>query len=370
MKIQHGGNVSEIREKYAIEHEIKDFSANINPLGIPRSIQVSLVTAMDYLQDYPDMRYHKLKKAIASHHALKDENWVYPANGAAEAIFNLAQAISIKKMALLAPTFMEYEGAYRHTGTKFCYYPTEADGFQVKMEKLIYFLGKNKCDGFCLCNPNNPTGNVLSRKELQPLLAYCRENQIKLIVDEAFIDFTDQQQNTLVDALEAYPQLYILRSMTKMFAIPGLRLGYLLTSDQEVMRVLNAQAVPWHINTFADQAGQAAIQDQSFVSKTNAYITKERCRLFEGLNQFRAHLKVFPSETNYLFFLFLGGCDLQQALLKKGFLIRDCRSFRGLTNNYYRIAVKDQETNQQFLSALREVLWEKEQPDLSALAGN
>lgn len=355
MEIRHGGNLQEISEKYQLTEPLIDFSANINPLGMPKEVQHALSQAVTELGNYPDLRYAKLREAIAKFHEV-DKNWVYPTNGAAEAIFNLASVLQTKKLLLLAPTFMEYEGAFRNYQTTFCYFELEEQDFQVNIEKLIAFAQKENCDAICLCNPNNPTGKVLSKEVLQSLVTFCQAKQIRLIIDEAFIDFTDEKKNSLVSELENYRELYILRSLTKMYGIPGIRLGYLLTANQRVLNALAERTIPWHINTFADVAGQAALKDRNFIYETKKVIERERHYLLQGLQKFSTTIKTFESDVNYLFFEYLGSDNLQEKLIKKGFLIRSCDSFRGLSKKYYRVAVKDHQKNQLLLAALGEIL--------------
>lgn len=357
MTVKHGGNLQEISEIYQIDKKsLIDFSANINPLGIPEGVKRILQQGIDELVHYPDIRYRALKETIADFHHILPEQ-VYASNGAAEAIFMLGRVLKINKLLLLAPTFMEYEAAFSQQGTEFCYFNLEEQDFQWTVAELMKQATRQQIDGICLCNPNNPTGQLLTQAELDQLLNFCRKQQIILIVDEAFVDFT-KEDHSLVASLKDYHQLFIFRSLTKMFAIPGLRLGYLLTSNLAILNEMEQLTVPWHINTFAGLAGQQAFKEQDFIAESQRYIKQERDFLMRGLAKFADQLILYPSQTNFLFFRYNGSGCLQEQLIPHGLLIRNCNTFKGLQKKYYRIAVKNRKENQTLLKALEEALWQ------------
>lgn len=354
MAVTHGGNIQEISERYQIDKDcLLDFSANINPLGIPEGIKEVLTEGIEALIHYPDSRYRSLIQSIAAFHELP-EAYVYPANGAAEAIFMLGRTLKVEKLLLLAPTFMEYEAAFTQQGTEFCYFNLEQRAFQWSVSDVIHAAKEQQATAICLCNPNNPTGQQVEQDELEALLAFCREQEIDLIIDEAFVDFT-REEYSLVSAIKDYPKLFIFRSMTKMFAIPGLRLGYLLTSNSSILSAIEERTVPWHINTFAALAGQQALKEVQFISDSKAYIAQERHYLESGLSRFK-ELELVPSQTNFIFFQYRGSGCLQEKMIQKNILIRNCNSFNGLTQKFYRIAVKSRADNQSFLKALEAIL--------------
>ncbi|SET49752.1 L-threonine O-3-phosphate decarboxylase [Enterococcus malodoratus] len=356
MVVKHGGNIQEISETYQKDkNSLIDFSANINPLGIPKGVKKVLSKGIEELIHYPDIRYRALTQAIASFHEVS-EDFVYPANGAAEAIFMLGKTLKLDRLLLLAPTFMEYEAAFGQQKTEFCYFNLEQHDFRLSLSALHQSAKQQKVNGICLCNPNNPTGQLIKQSELDELLIFCQENELVLIIDEAFVDFT-KEEHSLVSKIKDYPNLFIFRSLTKMFAIPGLRLGYLLTSNLSVLAEIEEKTVPWHINTFADLAGQQALQEEQFIKDSQQYITQERQFLVNGLSDFK-ELEVFPSQTNFLFFRYHGADCLQAEMIKKNILIRNCNSFNGLNHKYYRIAVKSRTENQILLDALEAILCE------------
>ncbi|MEG0254161.1 MAG: threonine-phosphate decarboxylase CobD [Vagococcus sp.] len=348
----HGGNIKEISEMYEVsDTEIIDFSANINPLGLSKKLLESFHTGIDQILHYPDLRYKELKTEIANYHHLK-ENTIFLGNGAAEVIYSLADVLSVKKLLLLAPTFSEYEDAFAHNNTSFFYFKTIDNNFKVDITELMKAIEVETVDAICLCNPNNPTGTLIEKADMIKLVDYCKVNKIKLIVDEAFMDFVSEEQS-LSSELKNYSELFILRSLTKIFAIPGLRLGYLLTDNKEVLEKLEKRAVPWRINCFADLAGRESLKDREYLIKTLLFVNQERGFLEKGLSEFK-EIQFVKSTTNFIFFEFKQNVNLQKELLKRNILIRDCSNYKGLNGNYYRVAVRTREENQQLLEAFEE----------------
>ncbi|HCM89687.1 MULTISPECIES: threonine-phosphate decarboxylase CobD [Vagococcus] len=348
----HGGNIKELTELYQLsEKKIVDFSANINPLGVSKRLKAELYNNFDQILHYPDLRYKNLKHDIANYHKL-NENYVFLGNGAAEVIYGLASVLEVEKLLVLAPTFSEYEDAFAHKLTGIYYFEIESSAFEVNINELILAVEKNNVDTICLCNPNNPTGKIVKKNEMKQLLAYCQAKKIRLIVDEAFMDFLPQEES-LDTEIVANKNLFIVRSLTKIFAIPGLRLGYLLTSNQEVMLELNKRAVPWRINCFAEIAGKVSLQDSEYLTESIANIEIERIFLEKKLNEISA-LKLFSSTVNFIFFSCSSPKNIQKELLEKGILIRDCSNYKGLSGNYYRIAVRSHTENEMLIKVFEE----------------
>lgn len=348
----HGGNIKELAELYQLsEQKVIDFSANINPLGISKHLEAELYKNFDQILHYPDLRYKELKYDIAQHHQLNESD-IFLGNGAAEVIYGLANVLEVKKMLVLAPTFSEYEDAFAHKLTDIHYFEIESSDFEVDINELILAVEKNNVDTICLCNPNNPTGKIVKKNEMKDLLTYCQTKQIHLIIDEAFMDFLPQEESMDTE-IAANKNLFIVRSLTKIFAIPGLRLGYLLTSNKEIMLDLNKSAVPWRINCFAEIAGKISLQDTEYLTKSIDNIEIERAFLENKLNKLSA-LKLFSSTVNFIFFSCSNPQTIQKDLLEKGVLIRDCSNYKGLSNNYYRIAVRSHAENDLLIKVFEE----------------
>ena len=274
-------------------------------------------------------------------------------NGAADLIFSLCRAQNPKKALLLAPTFAEYEQALVSMGCEIArYYLEEPVDFCVK-ENYLQVLQKEKPDIIFLCNPNNPTGITMHRELLEGILRSCAESGIFMVVDECFLDFVKEpEKHTLKGKLAEYPNLFLLKAFTKRYAIPGVRLGYGFCSDSKVLERMEAVTQPWNVSTVAQQAGLAALKETEYVEKGRLLIFRESVWMKEKMAQLG--LKVYPSETNYIFFH--GSADLFERCVPKGILIRDCSNYPGLEKGYFRVAVKLHEQNEKLIQVLNEVL--------------
>ncbi len=350
---QHGGNVLEIAEKYGLNvSDILDFSANINPLGMPDSLKQAIIGHLSLAERYPDIEYRQLHAALARHNACP-QSWVLAGNGATELIFALVQQIKPEKAMLLVPGFAEYRRALERAGCEIVNYPLfEEEDFQPN-ERLLTAL-TDDLDCLFLCTPNNPTGQQPDKALLQAIAAVCHQKQIALIVDESFIDFLPHETG-MVPLLADYPNLYVLRSLTKFFAIPGLRLGYLLSANTVAVSQMRDYREPWTINAFAALAGEMILDDREYIQATHRWLAAEQTHLFNALNTLPG-LRVWRPAANYIFFHCLrDNLDLQKALLQHHILIRHCANYPGLTANHYRVAIKSPEDNVRLIRAMQQV---------------
>ena len=312
----------------------------------------AIIDCVDDLGDYPRVGCGPLREAIASYEHTRKE-YLICGNGAADLIFSLCRAQNPKKALLLAPTFAEYEQALVSMGCEIArYYLEEPVDFCVK-ENYLQVLQKEKPDIIFLCNPNNPTGITMHRELLEGILRSCAESGIFMVVDECFLDFVKEpEKHTLKGKLAEYPNLFLLKAFTKRYAIPGVRLGYGFCSDSKVLERMEAVTQPWNVSTVAQQAGLAALKETEYVEKGRLLIFRESVWMKEKMAQLG--LKVYPSETNYIFFH--GPADLFERCVPKGILIRDCSNYPGLEKGYFRVAVKLHEQNEKLIQVLNEVL--------------
>ena len=347
----HGGNTRECAEKLGInESELLDFSANINPLGMPESLKQAIYNQLALAQVYPDPHYQILHQTVADFHQCQP--WqVLAGNGATELIFAIISLLKPKKTLLLIPSFTEYHRALTQNNSQIIEYQLdETHNFAVD-EKLLDAITE-EIDCLFLCNPNNPTGQQIKPALLKQIVLRCKKYHISLIIDEAFLDFVGEQYS-LISQLTDYYNVFVLRSLTKFFAIPGLRLGYIVNGSQQIMQQLRIQQQPWTINCFAELAGKIILNDHQYIAATQQWLQQEQTNLYQQLNQF-PQLKVYPPTANYIFFRSLNPeLNLQEYLLQKHhILIRNCSNYRGLGKGYYRIAVKSHEANERLINAL------------------
>ncbi len=341
----HGGDV--------YRHPVKlDFSVNINPLGIPPRVQEAIADALQYCTRYPEYGSGRLIQAVAAMEGVPEE-MILCGNGASELFPAVVHALSPKKTLIPVPSFYGYERAAKAGGGEIRFFPlSEQEDFLVT-EALEEALDRDD-DLLFLANPNNPTGKRISGERLERILGRCRTLGIRVVLDECFLDFTQGGRGqSMVPSLSEYPNLIVVRAFTKLYALPGVRLGYLLCADRILRERIALQLPEWNVSVFAQAAGIAAAAECGFRQRTPDYIKKERNDLLSGLAQAAPWLKVYPGDANFL--LLRTEYPLYGMLLERGILIRDCSSFRGLSKGYYRIAVKRHEENEILLNTIRDI---------------
>ncbi|MDY0417133.1 threonine-phosphate decarboxylase CobD [Enterobacter sp. 170198] len=352
---EHGGNVLETGLQLGIDPELLlDFSANINPLGLPERVRSLIVSHLDIIMQYPDVEYRHLHQALASASQC-DYDQTIAGNGETELIYGLVRTLAPRRAMLLVPGFAEYRRALQQQGCEIIDYAlSEQNGFQVDAS-LLDAVRAHRPDCLFIATPNNPTGLMPDADLLDRLASLCEAQQISLIVDEAFIDFLPQG-STLVPRLAESRYLYLLRSLTKFFAIPGLRLGYLLSGNTQTIRQLKSTREPWSVNAFSALVGQHLLLDEDYIARSHAFIARERDFLWQAMTRFSS-LAVWEPQANFIFFRSLRqGFDLKAALLGHHILIRHCENYPGLDRDYYRIAVRTEAENRRFIDALTHVL--------------
>lgn len=355
-EIHHGGNVEKIAAELNIpKNQFTDFSANINPLGFPKNLHKILIQSLANIETYPDPNYSDLKSAIAQHLNLSADD-IFVGNGATQV---LDESLHVKKATdalVLAPTFGEYERLFKRQGIKVHHYELqEKDNFALNVSHLIQYLtDHSKITVICLTNPNNPSGQLVAVSDIRKLADFCnRENRL-LVVDEAFIDLTVGQQESFVEEMKAEDQVYVIRAATKFFAIPGLRLGYCITKNEQLKKLLMVQEDAWSVNSLANVFGQNMFKEKDYIQQTHHWLNTAQPALYEALKQIK-EIKAFPSSTNF-FLLRCKDTNLRQKLIQKKIIIRQCDDYVGLGSNYYRVAVRSTPENQVLVKALKEVL--------------
>lgn len=343
MKKLHGGDIYR-------NHVNLDFSVNVNPLGVPEAVEAALYEAIEHCSRYPDISAEKLKNAVRGMLTVPKEYLLF-GNGASELFMAIIHGIKPKKVVIPVPSFYGYEYASEAADGEILYYETKEGNDFCLQEDFLSVL-TDDVDALFLANPNNPTGNLMSRERLRAVLAHCKEKGIYVILDECFIEFCGKE-NSMLQEIDEFSNLILVRAFTKIFSIPGVRLGYLVCSNPLLLEKIGRQLPEWNISGFAQAAGCACAMQTAFVEKTVVYVEKERQFLETGLK--RAGFKVFPSNANFL--LIYGEQSLYDRLLEKGILIRDCENFKGLSKGFYRIAVKSRKENEDLLVTIGEIKW-------------
>lgn len=354
--VKHGGNIYDAASRWGrCAYDILDFSANINPLGLPPGLTDCLSNHWDALLHYPDPEYKELYKALA-HYLGVDEHFIILGNGAIDIIYDYMRAMRPSHVLIPSPTFSEYKRAAAITGSCIDIWPMGA-GFKLDVKALCDVLAQNRYDMLVLCNPNNPTGGLLDKPSLMEIADCAREHGINVLLDETFIEFTsDYVKCSMVDLVDRYPNLCVVRAFTKFFAMPGLRLGYGVMS-RYIRELLNSVQPPWSVNAMAMLAGVYVLKDYAYMEQTRHFVREQRLFLTTQLSSI-PWMSLYPSCANFILIKLqkpsITAAVLQQHLSRYGILIRDASTFDGLDEHYVRLAVKDQYSNHRLIEALKD----------------
>ncbi|WMJ75772.1 MULTISPECIES: threonine-phosphate decarboxylase CobD [unclassified Sedimentibacter] len=349
----HGADIYTAAEKNGSGiNEILDFSSNINPLGIPDSVKSACINSIEYSNRYPDINSSELIRSIASVEKVPT-SFIFASNGAAEAIYRIAFFLMPKKGLVTAPAFSEYESALKAVGADINYYNL-GEEYEFKIKDNILNHINNDTDIVFLCNPNNPTGQITDIKTTEKIIDKCMKSGATVVIDECFLDFVENKESlSSVRLMNKYNNLIVLKAFTKIYAIPGIRLGYCMSSKRDVINGLKSSGPPWNVSNIAQAAGIAALKEREYVSRTVSYIKEQRNYMLSELN--KLNIKAYNSNANYILFKIFNDVDLKEELLKKNILIRSCSNYKNFDRSYYRIAVKSKNENKLLIKALYEI---------------
>ncbi|MFC3882252.1 threonine-phosphate decarboxylase CobD [Bacillus songklensis] len=351
----HGANPHLLLQELKVEEKqsVIDFSVNINPLGVPNRI----VELWPFMQkaafSYPSVQAEELTVGLALHLTIKQDELLVT-NGAAEAFFLIAGLLTGKKSVIVDPTFVEYRQACEVFGCDIVSVPLdEREGWQWSLGSLLDAVPL--ADAIWICHPNNPTGVMYPLDEWEVLLEQAKAHNTILIIDEAFLDFVDSPIDFIPYLKKGYP-IILVRSMTKMFHIAGIRLGYIISSPN-LISLLSERQPPWSVNGVAQQIGVACLRETSFVQETIAFVKKEREWLMEQLLQLG--LIISPSVTNFFLCSIPNGWSSRgwlTYLAKEGIVARHTENFNGLDGRFIRLAVKTRLENERLVQVIKKGL--------------
>ncbi|MGA3290210.1 MAG: threonine-phosphate decarboxylase CobD [Candidatus Bathyarchaeia archaeon] len=352
----HGGEVLDAVGKSGFRREeILDFSSSVNPLGPSKRALEAAKNSFKEIPAYPDSNSNELRQAIASHFNGLSKSNVVAGNGSTELMYLFAEAFLKKgETAIIpAPTFGEYESAVRKTGETPKFVKLDSD---FNIEASVFEQEMIDAKIVFLCNPNNPTSILIPNETLTGIIAGALEHDSLVFLDEDFLEFVENEKAlSMINKIKSYPNLFILRSFTKIFGLTGLRVGYGIASE-EIINVLLCAKIPWNVNCLAQAAAVAAMKDEDHLRVTRELIKKEKPRLLAELGEIKL-FKIFQPDANFFFIDIrksgLTATELKNKLLHQGILIRDCTSFRGLDQYYIRVAVKTRAENKRLIEALK-----------------
>ena len=351
--LEHGGDIKGFQEEYGTRP--LDFSANIAPCGVPEKVREAVCAAVDDAINYPDPLCRSLVRALAAHEQVS-EHAVLCGNGSSDLLFRLVLALKPKRALLCAPTFAEYEQALATVGATLDFYTFSArNGFTLGADFLEHITPATNL--VVLCQPNNPTGVILPPELLHAILQKCEEVGATLLIDECFVGFLDEAPGiSVVSWVKEHPCLVVLKAFTKLYGIPGIRLGYALCSNGKLLEAMRAAGQPWSVSNVAQAAGVAALECIEYVEEVRSITHTQRaflkCELADrGITTW--------GEANFLLFYIPeqpGAPTFVQQMREHGVLVRDCSNYRTLEQGWYRIAVRTHEENERLLQAMDAVL--------------
>lgn len=405
----HGGNLLEAMERYEKSSFI-DLSANINPFGPPKEVWEAMTKALPKIIHYPDPEYRRLRRGLAQTFDLPLD-WILMGNGAGELLFSILQALRPKKVLLPVPSFSEYERAARACGAEITTLPLGVDGWgnldfklgyeldnklenklgqelvheskhelkhelevqlafneamsKIQEEKKLNFWKEKlrESDLLLLNSPHNPTGSLLERNQFERFLSLAQESGTWVILDESFVDFLDDERRwSGREYLKDYPNLIVLYSMTKFYALPGLRLGAVF-AEPNILEKVKEHRDPWAVNILAEEAGIVAIEDQEYPERVRRLLRESKEYFFHSFEQAQlTQFQLLPCSVNFALIKILNGRskDIVETLARRGILVRDCGNFQGLEGEFIRVAIKDIPSMQALIKEMQAINLMKE----------
>lgn len=354
----HGGNIYKILREEG--RKVLDYSANINPLGLPQSLKDKLKEDLSFLEQYPDPEYIEMREAIGKHNDIHKEN-IIVGNGATEILFLYGKAQNPNHVVIVSPTFAEYERAF-YKSKKITYFPLEEkEDFKLSLERLKERIEElnhgEKVDLVVICNPNNPTGGFIPKEEIEELGKLGGEKKFKILVDEAFIEFV---HGGLSQSVASYrnKNIFIVRALTKFFAIPGVRLGYGISFDEKLNKKIKEIREPWSVNGIAEGVTKVLLEDREYIKKSEEWIEKEKKWFYQELLKI-SKVKPYKTQVNFILVKLVGELEVKEfkkLMLEKNILIRDASNFQFLNDKYFRLAIRDRKSNEEVLRSIKDVI--------------
>lgn len=355
---EHGGNLyAAVRKSGGELESYLDYSANINPLGLPASVRQAMLSEIDRTIHYPDADAAAFKAAVSEFYRVPVE-MITAGNGAVELLYVLNHVLRPDHILVPAPTFSEYERAARAARAEVAYfYLDEAQNFKIPVREFCAAMKTAQI--VFIANPNNPTGVLLTKDELKFILTQARENDIIVVVDESFIDFLlEDSSYTCRSLLAEFENLVILHSLTKFYAIPGLRLGFMLANPR-LTSCLHLAKDPWNVNSIAQAAGVAALGDTVYRENSRKMMAEAGTCFYREISAISGYKPYKPSVNYMLLNIAASGltsAEFCQRLFAVKMLARDCSNYPGLSSDYIRLAIKLPEQNQRMLTALKQII--------------
>ncbi len=356
----HGGDLDEISRIYGIDKgNILNFSGNVNPLGLPLSVKKAITEHPDAAVNYPDVSYMELRRAIGEYTGTDFEHIVV-GNGSTELISLFIKLISPKKAVIVSPAYSEYLNEIKLSGGEAELFPLkDEEEFILNTDRLMSALTEDT-DLLVICNPNNPTGTYIDCDHIRRLLERCAKTGTYVMLDETYVEFSDRERKvSAIPLVKEFGSLFVIRGTSKFFACPGLRLGYGVCSDENILNSINKMKDPWSVNIFAEIAGRTMFADKEYIEKTLELTGRERKRMYKALKDFK-NIHVYESQSNFFLCKIkkedITSTQIFEELIKDNILIRDASDFPYLGSRYLRFCILDEKSNTLLLNSLKKCL--------------
>ncbi len=358
--VSHGGDIWGFSRKHNIPlEEVLEFSGPINFMGPPPKAVEAVKQNARLIKFYPDPNPVEFKEKIAEYvgHGVEAEN-ILLGNGSIELIYMITEVLPQTFKALIpVPSFSEYEKASLRVGGEVTFVQLPPD-FSMDNEKIKAAV-TDDTKIMCICNPHSPSGRLYSKESIMDLVDFCQKKDIIFSIDENYIEFAEEgDKNTVAGMVKEYENLFVIRSVTKFYGLAGLRFGYAIAATNLIDK-LETVRQPWSINGLVCTTTLAAFNDTEFIRGTKETITKNRAQLAKALGEIEG-LQVHPSTTNFLLVKILNrkltSTMLKELLAQERILIRDCCTFMGMDDSYFRVTVRSEKDNKILVETIRKVL--------------
>ena len=330
-----------------------DFSANINPLGTPPAVIEAMKEALSLVSSYPDPFCRNAIQAISIYEKVGQDQIIL-GNGAAELIYSYCQAVKPDKALIAIPCFSEYLKALENQSCHILYHLLTPQDYFIPDRNILASISEHHPDVLFLINPNNPTGITIEKELLEEIIQLCAHLDIRLFIDECFADLS-YTKFSVIDYITRFKNIFVLKALTKTYALPGIRIGYGITADTDLLSEMSDSVQPWNVSVPAQAAVPAAFRETDFLDTARKIIETERKWLLDQLG--KSGFTVYPSAANFL--LFRAPEDLDRKLAKEGILIRNCSNFTGLGPGWFRTAVRLHEENLILIQTIANIMSER-----------
>ncbi len=354
MSSNHGANLYDLSNKLGLnKKDLMDFSSNINPLGSSYLAKKAVVDNIDMVSIYPDPNYCNLKKSISDYCNCKSDNIIL-GSGATELISSFISTINPKKAVLLSPSYSEYEKELKKSNCYIHkYFSKKENDFKIDINDFISYINSDSHDIVVICNPNNPTGFAFSKEEIKKIL---ENTNAFIMIDETYIEFTDTSKYSSTHLVDEFNKVFVIRGTSKFFGTPGIRLGYGLTSNVNIKNSISNKLDLWNINTLASIMGEVMFTDTNFINHSSITLKSERDYISNELYSID-DFKVYHSDGNFILCEIkskkMTAYKLREILMQKHIIIRDCNSFEGLNEYFFRVCTLTHEENKLLINSLK-----------------